>query len=116
MPTVLLRDVIAQFAGEVPDVDVVDANVSRAELHEATHEYDASVVLLGLKPDELPTVCKDFLDEFPHVGLVGLGADGHTVIHLNDMGPRELVVAIRAARSILLRKATDGTDPDGRGH
>lgn len=88
----LLEEIVSEFTGSVLGV------ASRQNLEKRIQQTGANVVLLGLEETELPEVCTDFYKAFPDVGLVALASDGErTILHLPNMGPRELLAALRAS-------------------
>jgi DNA-binding NarL/FixJ family response regulator len=95
----VLREVMERITELRPDMEVV-AYAERAELEEAMAHHRADVVIVGLGTGETQKVCSDLLDEFPDTLVVGLAADGRrAAIHMNNVGPDELLDTIRVARS-----------------
>ena len=98
IPTGMLGEIVEKITELRPHMKVV-AHASRAELPQAVGRYQADVVILGLDVDELPDVCTELLDGFPETVVIGIAADGRrTVIHVDNVGPDELLDTIRVVR------------------
>ena len=102
--TGVLREILERITELRPDMEVV-GHASRGDLPEAIGGSQADAVILGLSVDEFPKICSDLLDEFPDTVVVGIAADGkRTLIHVDNIGPDELLNAIQAARSQTKRR------------
>ncbi len=90
----------------------VVGHAKRTELKEAIVRHRANVVILGLDLDELPGVCTDLLDEFPDTLVVGMADDGRrAAIHVDNIGPGELLESIQAAKKSSLMRQDDVRSP-----
>ena len=77
----------------------VVACTDKEQLHDSVSRHQADVVILGVDVDELPKVCNELLEEFPETIVVAVAADGRrAAIHVDDIGPAELLDTIQAAR------------------
>ena len=98
IPGGMLHEILARTTDLNPHMKVV-ASTTGEQLHHSVSRYEADVVILGLNSDELPKVCTELLDEFPETTVVAVSANGRRVaIHVNDIGPTELLEMIQAAR------------------
>ena len=90
----------------------VVGHAERTELKEAIVRHRANVVILGLDLDELPEVCPKVLDEFPDTLVVAMAADGRrAAIHVDNIGPGELLETIQAATKPALIRQDDVRSP-----
>ncbi len=98
IPAGVLLEIVERDTEKRPNMQVV-GHAKRTELKEAIVRHRANVVILGLDLDELPGVCTDLLDEFPDTLVVGMADDGRrAAIHVDNIGPGELLETIQAAR------------------
>jgi DNA-binding NarL/FixJ family response regulator len=100
----MLRDVFRLLIVEQSDMEVVGELGNGVELLLATGQTQPDIIILGVEGSELPGIGSHLLNEFPHVKLLGVTADGqHLTIYelrphaglIGNVSPQGLLDAIR---------------------
>jgi len=102
----MLRGILKKAISTEPDMEIVGELADGIPLLLAAAQTQADVVITGLQDSELPGICSHLLNEYPHIKVLGLTADGrHGSLYefqlhevpLGEISQQELLAAIRAA-------------------
>ena len=97
IPQKLLSDIIIGITRQHENIEVVDRIDGREELHSILNRQSIDVLILGLNQNCFPDFCKELLNQFSDLLIVGLCDDGrHAAVYLDDVSSREIIEVIRA--------------------
>lgn len=95
IPQQLLSDIILSIAQRQENIEVVERVPNTDELDSILNNKSIDVLILGLKSNSFPDICKDLLDKFSDLLILGLFDDGrHAAVFLDDVGTHEIVKII----------------------
>jgi len=95
IPQKLLSDIILSITQQHENIEVVDHVSSSEELDSILSKQSIDVLILGLKSQPFPDVCKDLLEKFSDLLILGLFDDGRlAAVYLDDVGSHEIVKII----------------------
>ena len=80
------------------NIEVVDRIAGREELHSILNRQSIDVLILGLNQNCycFPDFCKELLNQFSDLLIVGLCDDGRkAAVYLDDVSSREIIKVIR---------------------
>lgn len=88
------------------DMEIVDEVGEGMELLIATARARPDVIVLGFRGSEPPGICSHLLNEYPHIKVLGLAADGYKgflcdlqlrIVSLGEQPYKQLLAMVRAA-------------------
>jgi hypothetical protein len=96
IPQKLLSDIIVGITQQHENIEVVDRISDREELNSILSKQSIDVLILGLKQNCFPEFCKDILNRFSDLLIVGLHDDGRlAAVYLDDVSSSEIIKVIR---------------------
>jgi len=97
IPQKLLSDIVLGITQQHENIEVVDRVSDRKELNSILKQQPIDVLILGLKTNCFPEYCRDILDKFSDLLIVGLIDDGRmAAVYLDDVRSHEIIKIIRA--------------------
>ena len=95
IPQKLLSDIILSITQQHENIEVVDRVSNGKELDSILDEQPVDVLILGLKSNPFPDVCKDLLEKYSNLLILGLFDDGRlAAVYLDDVGSHEIIKVI----------------------
>ena len=96
IPQKLLSDIILGITQQHENIEVVDRVSGREELAATLSREPIDVLILGLKQNCFPEFCRDILNRFSDLLIVGLFDDGRlAAVYLDDVSSNEIIKVIR---------------------
>ena len=96
MPQLMLADIVQTMAEENECIEVIDRVSNNKDLPEIIKKKSIDVLILGLKNNQLPSICNDVLNSTSNLLVVGLVDEGRrATIYLDDIGGNEIVKIIK---------------------
>jgi DNA-binding NarL/FixJ family response regulator len=96
IPQKLLSDIIMSITQQHENIEVVDRVSNNEELDAILNTQSIDVLILGLQSNPLPDVCKDLLNKYSDLLILGLFDDGRmAAVYLDDVGSHEITKIIR---------------------
>jgi len=96
IPHKLLSDIILRITQEHENIEVVDRIADSKELDSILKKQSIDVLILGLKKNCFPDFCREILDKFSDLLIVGLFDDGRlAAVYLDDVSSHEIIKIIR---------------------
>ncbi len=96
IPQKLLSDIIVGITHQQENIEVVDRTVGLKDILSVLNEQAIDVLVLGLDQNCFPGNCRELLNQYPELLIVGLCDDGrHAAVYLDDVSSREIVDVIR---------------------
>lgn len=102
----LLRDLTRALLSAEPAVEVTRELESFAGLASEVRRSGAHLVLLGLANGDFPPECRELLDEFPRMTLLGIASEGRRgflyrmephLVPIGELDPDRLLSVIKEA-------------------
>ena len=95
IPQKLLSDIILSITQQHENIEVVDRVSNGKELDSILSEQPVDVLILGMKSNPFPDVCKDLLEKYSNLLILGLFDDGRlAAVYLDDVGSHEIIKII----------------------
>lgn len=95
IPQKLLSDIILGITQQHENIEVVDRVSDSKDLNSILKQESIDVLILGLKTNCFPEFCKDLLDRFSDLLIVGLIDDGRmAAVYLDDVRSHEIIKII----------------------
>lgn len=96
IPQKLLSDIVVRITQQHENIEVVDRVSDSKELDSILKQQSIDVLILGLKTNCLPEFCREILDKFSDLLIVGLCDDGRlATVYLDDVSSHEIIKIIR---------------------
>ena len=96
IPQKLLSDIILGITQQHQNIEVVDRVADREELHSILNKQSIDVLILGLKHNCFPEFCRELLNQFSDLLIVGLCDDGRlAAVYFDDVSGQEIIELIR---------------------
>lgn len=96
IPNKLLSDIVMGITQQHENIEVVDRVSDSKELNSILKQQSIDVLILGLKTNCFPEFCRDLLDKFSNLLIVGLIDDGRmAAVYLDDVRSHEIIKVIR---------------------
>ena len=96
IPNKLLSDIVMGITQQHENIEVVDRVSDSKELNSILKQQSIDVLILGLKANCFPEFCRDLLDKFSNLLIVGLIDDGRmAAVYLDDVSSHEIIKVIR---------------------
>ncbi len=96
----MLGDVFRRVVRDRPDMKIVGEISDPLGLLLEVGSRRAQVVIMGSKTTEPPGICSHLFNEYPHVKVLSVSADGRRAL-LCDLRPRQVVIADASAQALL---------------
>jgi DNA-binding NarL/FixJ family response regulator len=95
IPQKLLSDIVVRITQQHENIEVVDRVSDSKELDSILKQQSIDVLILGLQKNCLPEFCRDILDKFSDLLIVGLCDDGRlATVYLDDVSSHEIIKII----------------------
>jgi hypothetical protein len=96
IPQKLLSDIVVSITQQHENIEVVDRVSGSKELNSVLKQQPVDVLILGLKTNCFPEFCRDILEKFSDLLIVGLCNDGRlATVYLDDVSSNEIIKIIR---------------------
>jgi len=96
IPQNILSDIVLSIVQQHENIEVVDRISDRKELDVILKQQSIDVLILGLKTNCLPDFCRDILNKFSDLLIIGLCNDGRmATVYLDDVSSHEIIKIIR---------------------
>jgi hypothetical protein len=96
IPQKLLSDIVVSITQAHENIEVIDRVSDSRELDSILKQQSIDVLILGLKTNCLPEFCREILDKFSDLLILGLCDDGRlATVYLDDVSSHEIIKIIR---------------------
>jgi len=96
IPQNILSDIVLNIVQQHENIEVVDRIADSEELDSILKQQSIDVLILGLKTNCLPDFCRDILNRFSDLLIIGLCNDGRmATVYLDDVSSHEIIKIIR---------------------
>jgi len=96
----MLGEVFRRVVRDQPDMTVVGEISDPLGLLLEVGSRRAQVVIMGSKTTQPPGICSHLFNEYPHVKVLSVRADGRRAL-LCDLRPRRVVIADASVQALL---------------
>jgi len=96
IPQNLLSDIVLSIVQQHENIEVVERISDSKELDSILKLQPIDVLILGLKTNCSPEFCRDLLNKFSDLLIIGLCNDGRmATVYLDDVSSHEIIKIIR---------------------
>ena len=95
IPQVVLADIVQKITEENQNIEVVERVPKIEDVPAILSRKDIDVLILGMKSNTPHQICRDILNKFSDLLIVGLVDDGRlAAIYMDDIGVDEILKII----------------------
>ena len=95
IPQVVLADIVQKITEENQNIEVVERVPKIEDVPAILSRKDIDVLILGMKSNISPQICRDILNDYSDLLIVGLVDDGRqAAIYMDDIGVDEILKII----------------------
>ena len=96
IPQIVLADIVQRITEENKTIEVVKRVPNIEDVPAILSRQDIDVLILGMRSNVTPQVCRDIQKNYSDLLIVGLVDDGRqATIYMGDVGCNEIVQAIK---------------------